>query len=740
MSEAYTSYYVSQSLERAGWILDEKNPHCNVFQQQSVKSHLSSLALERLGSKRPDFTLFSEARPIAIVEAKKPSVYTLDDALDQGMDYASRIDEVPMVFACNASTIKTIHLDSGDPLYLNGIEVTSFLSPQMLWRFYSGGTNAVSTLPRQVLTDRKSLVKVFSDLNNTLRTSGIRAGIDRFTEFANFLFLKLLSEHKEDDLWDKLVRESNDNLIPYLNDIVRPSLVSQYGGQVIGSTRVTNPEAIRKILTTLNPLQLTSIDEDIKGMAFEQFMQQTTDTQNDLGEYFTPRHIVRFMVCLLDPQYGETVYDPFCGTGGFLTEAFRHVSQGRKMTQEVFRKLQRHTVFGSEITTTARIAKMNMILFGDGHSGVVKQNSIDTENRTRDRERYDNVLTNMPFSQQLSEDVLAKFEPYISTADEACCESAFECIKPGGKMAIVVPEGLLFNKKTNHYLLRLLSKSRVRLVVRLPSGCFNPYTAAKTAIILLTDKGKATTTAFYIVNVKNHGYDTRRRPTGGTNDLDKILWWYSKDLDDSLPLPSDVEASLVSVQTDPRTGRLKLHREWIISPDTETISLSDVAELQNGQSITEKDVLPGPYPVIAGGAGRIAYYHNEFNRVANVITISKSGANAGYVWWHHYPIWSSDSISIRSLDESKYLTKYLFLCLKQKQKEIYERQQGTGQPHVYVRHLKDFPVPVLPLKEQLSLLMRYQELENDYLHAHDAFKQEEGSVLDAIRRSYSSHP
>ena len=208
----------------------------------------------------------------------------------------------------------------------------------------------------------------------------------------------------------------------------------------------------------------------------------------------------------------------------------------------------------------------------------------------------------------------------------------------------------------------------------------------------------------------------------------------------ALRLPSDVEASLVSVQTDSRTGRLKLHREWILSPDTETVSLSDVAELRNGQSITEKDVLPGTYPVIAGGAGKIAYYHNEYNRDENVITVSKSGANAGYVWWHHYPIWSSDSISIRSLDESKYLTKYLFLCLKQKQKEIYERQQGTGQPHIYIRHLKDFPVPVLPLKDQLSLLMRYQELEKDYLDAHDAFKREEECVLDAIRHSYSSPP
>lgn len=64
------------------------------------------------------------------------------------------------------------------------------------------------------------------------------------------------------------------------------------------------------------------------------------------------------------------------------------------------------------------------------------------------------------------------------------------------------------------------------------------------------------------------------------------------------------------------------------------------------------------------------------------------------------------------------------MSYQQKQQEIYEQQQGTGQPHVYVRHLKDFPVPVLSPEEQGLLLMRYQSLENDYLHAHDAFKRE----------------
>lgn len=237
MSEAYTTYYVSQRLEQTGWILDENNPDCNVFQQQSVKSRLNPLALERLGSKRPDFTLFLDNRPIAVIEAKKPTTYTLSDAIGQGIDYAERIGEISTVFASNASTTKTVHVGSGNPLTLNGIEVTSFLAPQMLRKFYSQNTHAVSTIPKKVLTDRNSLVNVFSALNDALRAEGIRAGIERFTEFANFLFLKLLSEHKEDDLWTDLVGQANDRLITYLNQIVRPHLLNQYGGQVIGGNK-----------------------------------------------------------------------------------------------------------------------------------------------------------------------------------------------------------------------------------------------------------------------------------------------------------------------------------------------------------------------------------------------------------------------------------------------------------------------------------------------------------------------
>ncbi|MDR8320322.1 N-6 DNA methylase, partial [Acinetobacter baumannii] len=99
----------------------------------------------------------------------------------------------------------------------------------------------------------------------------------------------------------------------------------QYGASVFTNLQLTNPVAVKEMIKELDKLKLSSIDTDIKGDAFEYFLQQATATNNDLGEYFTPRHITKTIVNLVNPKYGEKIYDPFCGTGGFLTEAFDHI-------------------------------------------------------------------------------------------------------------------------------------------------------------------------------------------------------------------------------------------------------------------------------------------------------------------------------------------------------------------------------------------------------------------------------
>ena len=129
---------------------------------------------------------------------------------------------------------------------------------------------------------------------------------------------------------------------------------------------IKNPKTLMHIIDTIDPLILSTIDTDIKGDAFEYFLEKTTSTENDLGEYFTPRNVVKTVINLVDPKFKETIYDPFCGTGGFLTEAFNYIKENNIIkTQKEWELLRQHTIYGRELTTTARIAKMNMVLHGD---------------------------------------------------------------------------------------------------------------------------------------------------------------------------------------------------------------------------------------------------------------------------------------------------------------------------------------------------------------------------------------
>ena len=561
MIEAEVRKKIDHLLQSHGWRLQPDDVGRNVFFEGSVKTRLLKAHIQRLGRKQPDYTLFDGVSPLAVIEAKKSSVTRLSDALKQARDYATRLD-VKMVFACNGTAIKSQHLQYDAPLYFNGVEVMEFPQPSVLRQFRIEESNAIYTLPQQVIKNRDELIHVFAELNNVLRTEGIRAGIERFTEFANLLFLKLLSEKNGNDIWGQLVRIEENQMIPYLNGVALPQLREQYGGEVISQTSIQNGGTLKKIVNALHPLCLTSVDEDVKGLAFEHFIQKTTDTQNDLGEYFTPRHIVRFMVKLLDPQIRQTVYDPFCGTGGFLTECFKHISQSCKLTKEASQVLQTQTVFGDEITTTARIVKMDLILFGDGHSGVKQRDSL----RARSEGQFDMVLTNMPFSQTLSQEALDQVgrQCTVTCADEAFVLKSFNSLKVGGSMAIVVPEGLLVNRANREFLRFLLHNARIRMIVRLPRGCFTPYTDAKMGIIYLTDKGVSHTDWFYSINVKNDGFDSKRNPLVGVNDLDDILFLFSRNVlcaKDPVLL-SGVDVGVVSVKNLSKKSSFSLCQQW----------------------------------------------------------------------------------------------------------------------------------------------------------------------------------
>lgn len=140
-------------------------------------------------------------------------------------------------------------------------------------------------------------------------------------------------------------------------------------------------------------------------------------------------------------------------------------------------------------------------------------------------------------------------------------------------------------------------------------------------------------------------------------------------------------------------------------------NLGDVCDLKKGTSITKQKISPGEIPVIAGGH-QPAYYHNLSNRNGNVITVSASGAYAGFINYFENPIFASDCITVQSSDENSLLTKFVFLNLKSIQKRIFGLQTGAGQPHVYSKDLVKIKIPVPPIAAQIQIVSILERAEN----------------------------
>lgn len=548
--ESATRKKIDSLLNSLSWITDEDSPNCNVFTERAKTLEQN----EKLKGNKPDYLLYESGTdtPIADIETKRKS-QSLKNALEDGIKKYALPLNIPLVFATDGTLFKAFHVKDNKELRIDGQIIIELLSEKKMLRFVSEGAD-ISEVSKEVKHTREELLRIFKWTNDLLRKEGLREGIERFTEFANIIFLKLISELEEDRIqnseprllkdkycWKSFSDLDGTRMLEYINGVILPYLVSEYNhsGEVFqNQMSIKNPKTLKIIVERLSGLPpLINADSDVKGDAFEYFLKNSVTIGNDLGEYFTPRHIVRLMVELMNPQFGEKVYDPTCGTGGFIIEAFRHIKQSCKPTKSNMDILMEHTIYAGEITNTARIAKMNMILAGDGHTNIKQLDSLANPLKGE----YDVVLANIPYGQTTD---WGDLYPILSKqADCVFIQHILLSLNEKGRAAVIVPEGFLFrggaDKKTREYLIKY---HNLHAVISLPAGIFLPYTGSKTDILIF-EKG-ARTKKVWFFDLKADGFELSltRKPIP-ENDIGELVSRW----DERLRLPSDEKSWLVDV-------------------------------------------------------------------------------------------------------------------------------------------------------------------------------------------------
>lgn len=749
LAEQQTEWIINNILVNKGWHIDGDSKFKNVYFQKPPYPEQQ----KKLNGKRPDYILYQTGtnRPIAIIEAKKSGI-NLEPALYQASEYAKALN-VPLVFAMNGSYCETRFVPNNKELILNGEEVRELIRETEALKFLEENTNEVYTLPKQVIVSRSELIKIFKELNDTLRGEGLRAGIERFSEFANILFLKLLSENEKESYWDFIKKLPDNRLITTINDSIIKEIENKYGGHVFTPVSMQNPKTLKKIIERIDPLVLSTIDTDIKGDAFEYFLKQTTSTNNDLGEYFTPRHIIKTMINLVSPKFKEKVYDPFCGTGGFLTESFNYIKENNIIeNKEDLKRLRHETLYGGEITTTARIAKMNMILHGDGHSGVVQNNSL--ENPVDDK--FDVIVSNIPFSQKTAEFSNLYYNGISkNNGDSVCVLHCLRALKKGGRMALVVPEGFLFRKDTAKVREFLLSKAKLQSIISLPSGSFLPYTGVKTDILYLTNAHQNNSQkSYWYFDVKNDGYslDNHRKQIKGKNDLHKVAESDFKKVEKDESFKENIleigfkTINLYKVKSNNWSLVGSQYLERVNIYKNPLIKLKQVCDILTGYAFKSKffSELEG-FPLIRIRDLSVGFTKTKYNcdDYDPKFIVNDGDILIGMDGEFNATLWNGGRALLNQrvallTPKSGVLKDYLFHTIQKPLKDIENNTSFTTVKHISSKQILEIQIPDLSIEVQQKIIESIQKKEKEIQILKEKIEANKQSINKEINKIWQS--
>lgn len=424
-----------------------------------------------------------------------------------------------------------------------------------------------------------------SRLNDYLWGAGLQNPVSRIQQMSFFFFLKMLEEQdsalqqeskltkrpyksifsgeSEKYSWSNWVYKSGSDLLKFVRDEVFPFMESLSNGKeaiatIFRGARLTIQDEVtlKRVLDIIDSIEFSKLDSDVKGDLYESLLN-SIESAGELGQFLTPRHIIRFIVQMIKPKIGETVFDPACGSGGFLLTTYDWIKlnnsdnklidenngvkrgQGDKLSEKQWDFIQNETFFGQDVDPEmVRLTLMNFYLHGLEESDIKRKDTIAGVEDEEDLQRYDVVMTNPPFAGKVDKERIKKTLPVRSTKTQVLFLGyVIDALKSNGRAGIILPEGSLFgtNKDDKEIRRYLLEHTELQAVISLPSGVFQPYAGVKTSVLIFKRKVVPKLDLeekIWFFDMQGDGSSLSKAKKFGPqykNDISKLLELWNKD-------------------------------------------------------------------------------------------------------------------------------------------------------------------------------------------------------------------
>ncbi|MCD7878355.1 MAG: type I restriction-modification system subunit M [Candidatus Gastranaerophilales bacterium] len=335
---------------------------------------------------------------------------------------------------------------------------------------------------------------------------------------------------------DELIDFINNDLFPYLQNLENPTnqqalIISNIFQDTYNYMK--SGTLLRQVINKINEIDFNSSeDRHLFNDIYEQLLQSLQSAGN-AGEYYTPRAVTQFIVDMVNPQLGETILDPACGTGGFLACTIEHLKKQSTTTNDG--EVLNNSIYGIEKKPLPhQLCTTNMILHGiDTPINIKRDNTLAKPiNNISPSERVDCIVTNPPFGGTEEDGIETNFPASYRTKETADLFLLYIIakLKPNGRVGIVLPDGALFGEGVKTRIKeKLMEDCNLHTIIRLPKSVFAPYTSINTNLLFFTKCSPTKETWFYRLDMPE-GYKnfSKTKPMKKEHFQEVIDWWKNK--------------------------------------------------------------------------------------------------------------------------------------------------------------------------------------------------------------------